>query len=183
MQVEKTAISGLLIITPDVYRDERGSFLEVYQDKRYGDLGLSGFVLDNVSFSKKGVIRGLHYQIPPFAQGKLVQVLSGRVLDVALDIRFGSPTFGKHVAVELSAENHKQFWIPPGFAHGFVALEENTVFQYKCTGLYSKEHERGVRFDDPALGIDWREKNLIANDRDRTFPLLADIEKTFTYEG
>jgi len=181
MQIKKTALEGVVIIEPDVFTDERGEFFEAFQKERYEELGIPPFVQDNLSVSKKGVIRALHYQIPPFEQGKLVTVLAGRALDVVLDVRFGSLTFGKHVTAELSADNHRQLWIPPGFAHGFAALEEGTVFSYKCTGAYSKTHERGVRFDDPALGIDWGIENPIVTARDKAFPLLKDIQKDFTF--
>ncbi len=183
MQIETTAIPGLLIITPDVYGDERGWFMEAFQEVRYQEtLGLDvHFVQDNLSQSKRGVLRGLHYQAPPFVQGKLVSVVRGRVLDVAVDIRFGSPTFGQHVAVELSADNHRQFWIPPGFAHGFVALEDETLFAYKCTNAYSKEHDRGVRYDDPALGIAWGVAAPIVSAKDQAHPLLKDIDQEFTF--
>ncbi|MFZ1627043.1 MAG: dTDP-4-dehydrorhamnose 3,5-epimerase [Candidatus Moraniibacteriota bacterium] len=184
MNIEKTNIEGLLIIEPDVYRDERGCFLESYNRERYCEAGVSElFVQDNVSVSKKGVIRGLHYQAPPFALGKLVSVLQGRVMDVAVDIRTGSPTYGQHVMVELSADNHKQFWIPAGFAHGFVALEDDTVFTYKCTNVYSKEHDRGIHFDDPALGIDWGVADPVVSEKDRQHPLLADIQGEFIFKN
>lgn len=185
MRTETTSISGLLIITPDVFADERGFFMESFQEKRYQEiLGRDiHFVQDNLSQSKKGVLRGLHYQALPMAQGKLVSVLQGRVLDVAVDIRFGSPTFGKYVAVELSAENHKQFWIPAGFAHGFVALEDATLFAYKCTNVYSKEHDRGIRFDDPALGIKWEGENLIVSEKDQKHPFLKEIAKEFVFKS
>ncbi|MEP7162727.1 MAG: dTDP-4-dehydrorhamnose 3,5-epimerase [Candidatus Moraniibacteriota bacterium] len=183
MKCQQTAISGLLLLTLDVYSDERGIFFEGYQGKRFEEMGIPPFVQDNFSISKDGVIRALHYQVPPMAQGKLVQVLSGKVLDVAVDIRHGSPTFGKHVAVELSAENHQQLWIPAGFAHGFASLTEGTIFQYKCTGYYSAEHERGIRYDDSTLGIDWRVEKPILNKRDLEHPLLSDIPKDFIFEG
>lgn len=183
MNVEKTDLDGVLIITPDVFADERGSFMELFQEKRYQEvLGLPGdehFVQDNFSISKKGTLRGLHYQAPPMAQGKLVSVLKGRVLDVAVDIREGSPTYGKHVMAELSGENHKQLWIPRGFAHGFVVLEDDTFFTYKCTNFYSKEHDRGVLWNDPALGIDWGEVVPIISEKDQKHPVLADIQKEF----
>lgn len=187
MYIEKTALEGVLIIEPDVYADERGSFMELFQETRYQEmLGLSAdehFVQDNFSVSKKGTLRGLHYQAPPFAQGKLVSVLRGRVLDVAVDIRFGSPTFGKHVMVELSGDNHRQLWIPQGFAHGFVVLEDDTFFLYKCTNTYSKEHDRGVLWNDPTLGINWDNNTLIISEKDRKHPLLADISKEFHYNN
>jgi dTDP-4-dehydrorhamnose 3,5-epimerase len=183
MQIEKTALEGVFIIVPDVFVDERGFFMESYNALRYKENGIAAeFVQDNINQSKKGVLRGLHYQVPPFAQGKLVQVLQGKVLDVAVDIRFGSPTFGQHVAIELSGENKKQLWIPEGFAHGLVALEDETIFSYKCSGLYSKEHERGVRWNDPTLGIQWGISEPVINSRDANFPLLADIPEDYFFE-
>lgn len=182
MKIETTSIAGLILFTPDVFADERGEFLETYSRARYREAGIEfEFVQDNLSVSKKGVLRGLHYQAPPFAQGKLVQVIAGCVLDVAVDIRFGSPTFGRHVMVGLSADNHQQFWIPPGFAHGFVALEENTLFAYKCTNVYSREHDRGVRWNDPALSIDWNISDPTVSEKDRKHPLLADIPQDFVF--
>jgi len=184
MKREKTILEGVVIIEPDVFTDERGFFVETFQEKRYQELLGADihFVQDNFSSSKKGVLRGLHYQSPPFGQAKLVQVLRGKVIDVAVDIRFGSPTFGKFVLVELSAENHRQFFIPEGYAHGFVALEDDTLFQYKCTNVYSKEHERGVLWNDPALSIAWGIKNPIVSDKDRQHMLLKDIPKDFMYQ-
>jgi dTDP-4-dehydrorhamnose 3,5-epimerase len=179
MQVERFDIDGLLLLTPEVFHDSRGYFLETFEEKRYQKaLGLSEhFVQDNLSFSKKGVLRGLHYQAPPFGQGKLVSVLSGKVLDVAADIRFGSPTFGKYVSVELSEENHKQFFVPVGFAHGFVVLSDSALFAYKCTNVYSKEHDRGILWNDPTLNIDWKIENPIVSEKDQSHPLLADMVK------
>lgn len=177
-----TEIPGLLILEPDAFSDERGFFMETYSRDRYREAGIAeDFFQDNLSSSKRGVIRGLHYQAPPFAQGKLVSVLRGRVLDVAVDIRAGSPTYGKYVAVELSGENHKQFWIPAGFAHGFVALEDDTLFAYKCTAPYSKEHDRGIRWNDPAIGIEWGVTDRIVSDKDRAHPLLSEIVQEFTF--
>ncbi len=182
MNVARTAIEGLLVIEPDIYRDERGYFFESFNSSRYREAGIpDAFVQDNVSVSKKGVIRGLHYQTSPFAQGKLVSVLRGRVMDVAVDIRTGSPTYGKHVAVELSADNHRQFWIPAGFAHGFAALEDNTIFSYKCTNAYSKGYDRGIRFDDPAVGIDWGVTERIVSEKDQRHPLLSEISSEFVF--
>ncbi len=187
MNVEKTALEGVLIVTPDVYTDERGSFMELFQEARYQEvLGLPAdehFVQDNFSVSKKRALRGLHYQAPPFAQGKLVSVLRGRVLDVAVDIRFGSPTFGQYVAVELSGDNHRQLWIPRGFAHGFVVLEDDTFFIYKCTNFYSKEHDRGVLWNDPFLGIDWGVESPLVSEKDQKHPLLKDIQKEFEFKS
>lgn len=183
MHIEKTLLEGVVIISPDVFADERGFFMETFQEKRYQELLGSDicFVQDNISCSKKGVVRGLHYQALPFAQGKLVQVVRGRVIDVAVDIRSGSPTFGQHVAVELSGENKKQFFIPVGFAHGFIALEDDTLFSYKCTNVYSKEHERGIRFDDPYVGIDWGMAEPMVSEKDAAQPLLQDIPQEFYY--
>lgn len=183
MNIEKTNLEGVLIVTPDVYDDERGMFMETFSEERYREmLGLTPqehFIQDNLSVSKKGVLRGLHYQAPPMAQGKLVSVLRGRVLDVAVDIRTGSPTYGEHVAVELSGENHQQLWMPRGFAHGFIALEDDTIFTYKCTNAYSREHERGIVWNDPALGIDWGVATPIVSEKDKQHPLFADIPKEF----
>mgnify|MGYP003417870103 CR=1 FL=1 len=183
MNVIETKIPGLLIIEPKVFGDERGFFVETYNELRYKEMGISGdFVQDNLSKSKKGVLRGLHYQAPPFEQGKLVTVLSGAVLDVAVDIRHGSPTFGKSVTVELTAENKKQFWIPAGFAHGFVTLEDDTVFAYKCTNVYSPENDRGVKYDDPAIGIEWPDVGeLTISEKDQNQPMLQEIAQEFVY--
>lgn len=157
MRVEHTAISGLAVITPDVFGDDRGFFVETYNAPRYAEAGISDvFVQDNVSKSAKGVLRGLHFQKPPFAQGKLVQALVGRVLDVAVDLRADSPTRGRWVSVVLDDTERKQFWIPAGFAHGFVALEEGTIFSYKCTNVYAPDHDGGIRWDDADLAIDWQ---------------------------
>lgn len=185
MKIEKTILEGVLIIEPDVFPDARGFFMETFEEKRYAAaLQLPSeeyFVQDNLNVSKKGVLRGLHYQAPPFAQGKLVSVLRGRVLDVAVDIRSGSPTFGQHVMVELTAENHKQFWIPRGFAHGFLVLEDETIFTYKCTNVYSKEHDRGVLWNDPSLGITWGEATPIISEKDQKHPVLAGIQNEFVF--
>lgn len=183
MHTDTTIIPGLLIITPEVFEDDRGYFFESFHEKRYqGLLGVDiHFVQDNASVSRKGVLRGLHYQAPPFAQGKLVSVLRGHVMDVAVDIRTGSPTYGKYVMVELSADNHCQFWIPAGFAHGFVALEDDTIFAYKCTNVYSKEYERGIRYNDPAIGIDWGMTDPIVSDKDKLHPLLSAISSEFVF--
>lgn len=182
MLVEKTFIDGLLIIKPDVYYDERGFFLESFNQKRYCQAGIDfNFVQDNISKSKKGTIRGLHYQIGEFAQGKLCYVISGKVLDVAVDIRFGSPTFGKYFSCELSEENKIQLWIPPGFAHGFSVLSDDTIFYYKCTALYSKEHERSILYNDEQLNIDWKVENPIVSKKDLAAKLFREIEKDFFY--
>ncbi len=180
MKVSKTKISGLLIIEVDIFKDSRGYFSETFSLRRYAENSISiNFVQDNISNSPKGTLRGLHYQIPPKAQGKLCQVLKGRVLDVAVDIRFGSPTFGEHFILELSEENHTQLYIPPGFAHGFVVLSDEALFQYKCSEYYSKEHERAIRFDDPELNIKWGISNPIVSDKDRDGKFLKEIAKDF----
>ena len=184
MQFTRTKIEDVVVIEPKVFGDERGYFVETFrQDKLEGFLGFSlNFCQDNESKSSKGVIRGLHYQLSPAAQTKLVRVIQGRVLDVAVDIREGSPTFGQHVAVELSAKNKKQLFVPRGFAHGFVVLEDDTVFAYKVDNYYSPENDRGVAFDDPAIGIDWilDRDTLNLSEKDTKQPKLqaADL---FTY--
>lgn len=157
MNIIKTDIEGVVIIEPKVFGDSRGYFFESYSQRDFNSLvGEVNFVQDNESKSRYGVIRGLHFQKPPFEQSKLVRVVKGKVLDVAVDIREGSPTFGKHVAVELSEENHRQLFIPKGFAHGFSVLSEEAVFQYKCDNFYAPEYEGAIAWDDPALGINWR---------------------------
>ena len=157
MQVTRLEIEGLLVFEPRVFTDERGAFFESFNLARFREAtGLDvDFVQDNHSISHRNVLRGLHYQVEPHAQGKLVRVVRGRVWDVAVDIRPGSPTFGKWAAVELSAENRKQFWIPPGFAHGFLTLEDGTEFLYKTTTYWHKDSERTIRWDDPAIGVQW----------------------------
>ena len=167
MEIIKTPIDQLLIIKPAIFCDERGHFFESYNQKRYAEHHITDvFVQDNQSCSKKGVIRGLHFQRPPFAQTKLVRVLQGAVLDVAVDLRRKSPTYGQHHTVLLSAENALQFLIPVGFAHGFVALEDDTVFAYKCSAYYNKDSEGCIRFDDPTLNIDWQIEQPIVNEKD-----------------
>ena len=157
MKILKTELEDVLIIEPDFFPDSRGFFFESYNKKKYEDAGMNfEFVQDNISKSNKGTVRGLHYQVGEFAQGKLCQVLTGSVMDVAVDIRSGSPTYGKHVAVELTGANHKQIWIPPGFAHGFSVLEDDTIFSYKCTAFYSKIDERAILYNDAELNIDWK---------------------------
>ncbi len=157
MKVHPTGIDGLLLLEPTKFGDDRGYFFESFNEKRFAEnVGDYTFVQDNQSGSVRGVLRGLHYQLEPQAQGKLVRAVSGTVLDVAVDIRRSSPTFGKHYAVELTGENNLQLWIPPGFAHGFVTLSDTAVFQYKVTRYWSKDHERCIAWDDPELGIDWK---------------------------
>ena len=182
MEVIKTKIEGLLIIEPRVFRDPRGYFFESYSERDFeAAVGSVHFVQDNESQSVHGVIRGLHFQRPPFTQTKLVRCVRGAVLDVAVDIRIGSPTFGQHVAVELSEDNHRQFFIPKGFAHGFSVLSDTAVFQYKCDEFYHPEADGGICLDDPALGIDWRipTAEAILSQKDLNQPLLADLDNPF----
>jgi dTDP-4-dehydrorhamnose 3,5-epimerase len=182
MKIQKTEIPDVLEIIPDVYEDERGYFLESFNETRFSENNLeTRFVQDNISKSGYGTIRGLHYQAGDKAQGKLCQVILGKVLDIAVDIRFGSPSFGKHVAVELSGENYKQLWIPPGFAHGFSVLSEYAIFHYKCSNFYSKEHERTIIFNDPQLNIDWRIEDPVISQKDLTGKSFEEIDRDFIY--
>jgi len=182
LQIIKTEISGLLVIIPDVFIDERGYFFESFNENTFKKAGIDlQFVQDNISKSKKYTIRGLHYQVGEKAQGKLCKVVYGNVLDVAVDIRFGSPTFGKYFSCELSEGNHKQLWIPPGFAHGFSVLSDVAIFTYKCTNFYSKQDERSIIFNDPDLNIDWKVKNPIVSEKDLNAVSFKDIKKDFTY--
>lgn len=182
MEFCNTKIDGVLILKPKVFPDERGYFFESYSEKNFLEEGLFlDFVQDNISFSKKGTIRGLHYQVGEFAQGKLCQVLSGKVLDVAVDVRFDSPTFGEYVAAELSGENHNQIWIPPGFAHGFSVLSETAIFHYKCTAFYSKQDERAILFNDPDLNINWQVDVLNISPKDLQGKSFKDIDKDFIF--
>ena len=170
-----SVLPEILVIEPDVFRDDRGHFLETYQDRRYSDLGLPArFVQDNISHSKKGVLRGLHYQLGK-PQGKLVWVMQGEVFDVAVDIRRGSPNFGHWVGEKLSSENCRQIYIPEGFAHGFCVISEVAVFAYKCTDYYAPEGERGIRWDDPSLGIEWPISEPIISDKDRGYDILENV--------
>ena len=179
MNIIETALPGVLILEPKVFGDARGYFFESWNQAAYEAAGITNkWVQDNESKSCYGVLRGLHYQAAPYTQAKIVRAISGTVLDVAVDIRKGSPTFGKHVAVELSGENKRQLYIPRGFAHGFAVLTDEAVFAYKCDNVYMPSSERGVMFNDPALGIDWRidvSKALLSG-KDQKHPLLADIE-------
>lgn len=180
MEIIKTSIEGLLIIIPDVFKDERGYFFESYNKERFAKEGLvMNFVQDNESKSGRGVIRGLHFQKPPFAQGKLVRVVKGSVMDVAVDIRKNSPTYGKWESRILSEENKEMFWIPEGFAHGFITLEDNTVFSYKCTNVYNKLSEGSLRWNDPDLNIQWNFETPILSDKDKLSPLFKDFETPF----
>jgi dTDP-4-dehydrorhamnose 3,5-epimerase len=183
MLIESTVIPDVKIVTPKKHGDHRGFFSEVYNAKAWGEAGLDyAFVQDNHSYSAEaGVIRGLHFQLEPFGQTKLVRVAKGRILDVAVDLRRGSPSFGRHVAVELSAANWRQLLVPIGFAHGFCTLEPDCEVLYKVTNLYSPTHDRGLAFDDPALGIDWGIDltKAVLSDKDRKHPRLADLGAQF----
>ncbi|GAB4092484.1 dTDP-4-dehydrorhamnose 3,5-epimerase family protein [Flaviaesturariibacter terrae] len=186
MTVTATPLPGLFIIEPRVFEDSRGYFFESYNEAVFGANGLPNrFVQDNQSQSSYGVIRGLHFQQQPYGQAKLIRALEGTIRDVVVDIRKGSPTYGQHYALELSAANRLQLFIPAGFAHGFSVLSPTAVILYKCDQLYHKESEGGIRFDDPALGIDWGVSlsEAITSDRDRSLPLLADCIHNFTFEG
>lgn len=179
MRVLKTDIEGVLIVEPTVHGDERGYFMESFSERDFeAATGLNvRFVQDNESSSRRGVLRGLHFQREPYAQAKLVRVVQGMVLDVAVDIRPGSATFGKYVAVELSADNHRQLFIPKGFAHGYVVLEEDTVFQYKCDEYYHPESEDGIAWNDPEIGIEWgvEESEIILSEKDTNRKLLREL--------
>ena len=184
MPFEKTNIPGLLIYTPKVFHDTRGYFFESYNSKEFSDNGVGvNFVQDNQSSSTFGVIRGLHYQLPPFEQAKLVRVLTGKILDVAVDIRKGSPTFGKSFLIELSAENKKQAYIPAGFAHGFSVLSEKAEILYKCDAFYNKESEAGIHFNDPNLNIDWMipPGSEVVSDKDKVLPSFMECKNTFVF--
>ncbi len=186
MKFIRTDIPDVVIVEPVVHGDERGYFVETFrQDKLEAFLGFKvNFCQDNESKSSRGVLRGLHYQLHPAAQTKLVRVIQGRVLDVAVDIRKGSPTFGKHVAIELSAENKRQLLVPRGFAHGFVVLEDDTIFAYKVDNYYSPENDRGIAFDDESLGIDWivPKEELKLSAKDQVQPKLSETDDIFDYE-
>ncbi len=182
MEILKTKIPGLLIIKPIVFEDDRGYFFESFNDTKFKEAGINAiFVQDNESKSQKGVLRGLHFQNPPYAQGKLVRVMRGSVLDVAVDIRVGSPTYGQWESIVLSGENKIMYWIPPGMAHGFVTLEDDTIFFYKCTNTYNKESEGSIRWDDTDLGIDWGVENPILSDKDKISPLFKDFKSNFQF--
>ncbi|MBB5182890.1 dTDP-4-dehydrorhamnose 3,5-epimerase [Catenisphaera adipataccumulans] len=189
MKVTETKIPGVLIVEPDVFGDHRGFFMETYNKQKYEKLGITvDFVQDNMSFSaKKGTLRGLHWQNAPMAQSKLVSCAAGKVIDVAVDIRKGSPTYAQWVSVELSAENKKQFFIPQGFAHGFLTLTDNVEFRYKVDNFYSKEHDRGIRYDDPTINVDWggllNGIEPVLSEKDTTGPTLENADCNFTYEA
>lgn len=180
MQIKTTPIAGLLIIEPQVFKDDRGYFYESYNKEKMVAAGIDlAFVQDNQSLSQKGIIRGLHFQAPPFAQGKLVRVIKGAVMDVAVDIRKDSPTYGEHFSIELTAENKTMFYIPPGFAHGFETLSDNTLFLYKCTDVYNKASEGGLLWNDETLGIKWQTTAPIISDKDKVLPTINQFTSPF----
>ena len=184
MEVIKTDIEGVVIIEPRIFRDERGYFYESFSQREFEEkVCRTTFVQDNQSKSSYGVVRGLHFQKPPYSQSKLVRCIKGAVLDVAVDIRKGSPTFGKYVAVELTEENHRQFFVPRGFAHGFAVLSEEAVFQYKCDNFYNKESEGSVAWDDPELAIDWRipVEKVLLSEKDKLSKTIAEADFLFDY--
>ncbi len=184
MEIIKTDIEGLIIIKPQIFKDSRGYFFESFSQREFNEkVTPIQFVQDNESCSSYGVMRGLHFQKPPYSQSKLVRCVKGSVLDVAVDIRKGSPTYGKHVAVELSAENHLQFFIPKGFAHGFAVLSEEAIFQYKCDEFYSPQSEGGIQLMDESLGINWpiSADKAILSEKDKKYPKLSEIISDFDY--
>lgn len=182
MNIIQTTLSGLLLIEPKVFGDDRGYFFESYNSRVFDEVlpGIS-FLQDNESCSAKGVLRGLHFQEPPFEQGKLVRVARGSVLDVSVDIRKGSPTYGKHAAFRLTGGNKHMLWMPPGFAHGFLTLEDDTIFLYKCTNVYNRESENAIRWNDPALGIQWGTEDPVVSEKDRLAPLFDQLQSPFKY--
>lgn len=185
MKYIQTEIAGLWIIEPKVLSDSRGYFMESFKQEVFNqNVGKVDFIQENESGSSRGVLRGLHYQLAPYSQAKLVRVIEGTVLDVAVDLRKGSPTFGKYMAVELSGQNKRQFYIPQGFAHGFHVLSERAVFTYKVDNPYMPSHERSLRFDDSQIGIDWQitdPENVILSEKDKTAPLLAEADINYIY--
>ena len=185
MKYIQTEIAGLWVIEPKVLSDSRGYFMESFKQEVFNqNVGKVDFIQENESGSSRGVLRGLHYQLAPYSQAKLVRVIEGTVLDVAVDLRKGSPTFGKYMAVELSGQNKRQFYIPQGFAHGFHVLSERAVFTYKVDNPYMPSHERSLRFDDPQIGIDWQitdPENVILSEKDKNAPLLAEADINYIY--
>ena len=185
MNVIDTKIEGVKIIEPKIFEDSRGYFFESYNDLEFiNKVGFVDFIQDNESKSSYGVMRGLHFQIPPYAQAKLVRCVRGAVLDVAVDLRKGSPTYGEHVAVELTEDNHRQLFIPKGFAHGFAVLSDEAVFQYKCNDFYHPEADGGINILDESLGIDWKipMDKAILSEKDTKHPMLKDFDSPFKYE-
>ena len=184
MEVKKTDIEGVVILEPRLFEDERGYFFEAFSEREFAEkVRECHFVQENEAYSTYGVVRGLHFQRPPHAQSKLVRVVKGCVLDVVVDIRKGSPTFGKHIAVELSAENHRQLFIPRGFAHGYSVLSEEALLEYKCDNYYAPASEGAILWNDPALAIDWQlpTESVILSDKDLKNPALAECEALFDY--
>jgi dTDP-4-dehydrorhamnose 3,5-epimerase len=182
MEIIKTQIEGVVIIEPRIFKDDRGYFFESFSQREFEEKVLTtNFVQDNESKSSYGVLRGLHFQTPPYAQSKLVRVIKGAVLDVAVDIRFGSPTYGQHVSVELTEDNHRQFFVPRGFAHGFSVLTDEVVFQYKCDNFYAPHNEGALAWDDPQLNIDWHlpADKVILSEKDRHHSSLKDFQSPF----
>ena len=182
MKLIETKINQLFIIEPKIWKDDRGYFYESYNKKSFENAGIAvDFVQDNQSLSQKGTLRGLHAQASPYAQGKLVRVIQGSVTDVAVDIRKDSATYGKHLAIQLSGENHRMLWIPPGFLHGFVTLEDNTILTYKVSELYNKESEIGITWDDPDLDINWgiNSNDVILTEKDKSLPAFKDFLSPF----
>jgi len=176
MKVTETKLSGVLVLEPKVFQDDRGYFLETWNRTRYEQTGIPvHFVQDNISFSKKGILRGLHFQYPQ-SQGKLIQVLSGEVLDVVVDIRIGSPTYGQWIGEFLSELNHKQIYVPPGFAHGYCVTSVTAHFSYKCTDFYNPATEHGIIWNDPDIGIEWPAEQPVLSAKDKTYPRLKDLE-------
>jgi dTDP-4-dehydrorhamnose 3,5-epimerase len=175
------AIPEVLLIEHEIFRDPRGFFVESFRQENFVKAGLPPFVQDNHSRSGANVMRGLHYQAEPMAVGKLVRCLRGRLFDVAVDIRKGSPSYGQHVSVELAEDDTRMLWVPPGFAHGILTLEEGTEILYKMTNYYSPEHDRAIRWDDPAIAISWPVKDALVSGKDQAAPLLADADNTFVY--
>lgn len=176
MKFIETNLKGVYVIEPAIFEDERGHFLEAFREKKFQDQGLIfRYVQDNISTSVRGVVRGLHYQKDPFTQAKLVMAVRGAILDVAVDIRRDSPTFGHHFSIELTDKNRRMMLIPPGFAHGFSVLSDETTVFYKCSGYYNKEHERGIRWNDPKLNIDWKITDPIVSDKDQIQPFLNEL--------
>jgi dTDP-4-dehydrorhamnose 3,5-epimerase len=185
MEVIETALKGVVILEPRIFKDARGYFFESFSQREFDEkVRPVVFVQDNESMSSYGVMRGLHFQRPPFAQSKLLRVVKGAVLDVAVDIRKGSPTYGQHVAVELSAENHRQFFVPRGFAHGFAVLSETAVFQYKCDQFYAPQADGGISILDDSLGIDWRipTEQALLSEKDTKHPLLKEFDSPFDFQ-
>lgn len=184
MELKETPINGLYVFKPTVFQDKRGYFVESYNEQTFQNLGITEhFVQDNQSCSQKGVVRGLHFQRPPFEQAKLVRVLQGKALDFAVDIRTGSPTYGQYYAVLLTADNFTQFFIPAGFAHGFAALEDNTVFAYKCSNFYHKASEGSIKYNDPLLHIDWQVEQPLISEKDTTGADFRNFISPFDYNN